>query len=564
MIKIKINYLRIFIICFSLMFGGCGASRFSSEVTMVQSDPLLKYAWHLENTGQYVFATQPGLLGFDLNLSKTWTQKIDGSGVRIQVSDDGIEDTQEDLQQNFSYLNVSKNYSLSSPYTSTVASPIASDDNHGTSVAGLIAAVGANGLGSRGVAPKAQLSAANILSSAVTASDPIKLDQASGSFDISNMSWGMSQDSLTQENALYAAQLKSMVTTGRNGKGVLFVKASGNDFAVYCHGSASTYCIGNSNLDSDNASPYIISVGALNAIGESASYSSTGANLWISSFGGEFGSDTPAMITTDRMGCAKGFSVSSSSFAFDAGTNSENSNCNYTATFNGTSSAAPVLSGVIALILNANPQLTWRQVKYILAKTAVPVKFETGSITHPLSSVLPSGYEWDQKWITNAAQFKFHNWYGFGKVDVDEAVNLAVSSNVLDLGTYTETQWDAAHTNTSLSLAVPDNSISGVTNTISVATNMKIEAVQIRVQITHPDISELALELTSPSGTKSVIINARNSLTGIANYTGETFLTNAFYQENSAGNWTLKVVDGKAGNTGTLNSFSINFFGGVH
>ena len=90
-----------------------------------------------------------------------------------------------------------------------------------------------------------------------------------------------------------------MVTLGRSGKGSLFVKAAGNDFAVFCNGSSSVYCIGNANFDADNAIPYIITVGALNANGQSASYSSSGANIWVSTFGGEFGSDSPAMLTTD-------------------------------------------------------------------------------------------------------------------------------------------------------------------------------------------------------------------------------------------------------------------------
>jgi subtilisin family serine protease len=48
----------------------------------------------------------------------------------------------------------------------------------------------------------------------------------------------------------------------------------------------------------------------------------------------------------------------------------ENERYNYTASFNGTSAAAPTASGVIALMLEANPKLTFWEVKYILAKTA--------------------------------------------------------------------------------------------------------------------------------------------------------------------------------------------------
>lgn len=565
----KRNKIYLFLFALTcLVIAGCGIGKFTSSTDSASQgtlDPLLKYAWHIDNYGQTVFAQTPAIAGFDLNLSETWTEQIYGNGVNVQISDDGLEDTHEDLKDNFSYNNQSKNYTTAAPYTSNTSAPLMSDDNHGTCVAGLVAAVGWNGVGSRGVAPKAKLTIVNFLSSAVTITNALKLDQTQGSFDISNMSWGTTQDTVYTLSPAYNTQVKSMITTGRSNKGTIFVKAAGNDFAVECNGMTATYCIGNSNFDTDNVLPYIITVGALNAEGVSSSYSSTGSNLWVSSFGGEFGIDTPAMITSDRSGCTRGYSTSSATTSFEKGTNSENASCNYTSTFNGTSSAAPVLSGVIALLLEANPALTWREVKYVLAKSATADAYATGAIAHPLGSGLPGGYVWEQKWITNGAGFKFHNWYGFGRVNVDGAIALAKTAKTtpIDLGTYTESNWDVADVHTGLNLAIPDNSAAGVTDTINVATNLKIEGVQIRVAITHADISELALELTSPSGTKSIIVNARNSLTGLSDYVEETFLSNAFYQENSVGNWTLKVVDGKAGTTGTVTAFKLNFVGGT-
>lgn len=559
-----LKYSFFFFAVFSLT-SGCSKSSFTSESSSTaHGDPLFKYAWHLYNTGQTVFASTPATAGFDLNLTNTWKQQIYGNGVQIQISDDGLEDTHEDLKANFSYLNQSKNYTLASPYTSTVAAPISDTDNHGTAVAGLVAAAGSNNSGSLGVAPKAHLTIANFLAGSVSQTTAQYLDQASGDFDISNMSWGTKQNTISPIDLTYNAQLKSMVTTKRNGKGALFVKAAGNDFSVLCNGSTSSYCIGNSNFDGDNVVPYLIVVAALNAQGESSSYSSIGSNLWISSFGGEYGSDTPAMLTTDRAGCTYGYAKSNQSTDFNKGATNENIACSYTSTFNGTSSAAPVLTGAIALLLEANPNLTWREVKYLLAKTATVDTYATGDLPHPLSSTLPSGYIWEQKWITNAAQFKYQNWYGFGRVNVDAAVALAKSaiSTPISLGAFTETNW--AHANTGLSTAIPDNSATGATSVLNVANNLTVEAVQIKVSITHADISELALELTSPSGTKSILVNARNSLTGIADYADDVFVSNAFYQESSVGNWTLKVIDAKAANSGTLTSFSLNIFGGAH
>lgn len=567
--SIKAVYLKIILVSAVLaLMNGCSGSSFeaigegSDDLSSYGEDPLFKYAWHLSNTGQLVFANAPAVAGFDMNLTSTWAQNIHGSSVLVQVSDDGIEDTHEDLRANFSYANLSKNYSLQSPFIATKAAPIATTDNHGTSVAGLIAAVGWNARGSRGVAPNAKLLSANFLSDGVSRTSAKFINQASGSFDISNMSWGTTQNMIYDLDTDYETQLASMATSGRNGKGTLFVKAAGNDFAVDCNGSTNN-CIGSSNFDSDNVNPYITVVAALNALGESASYSSIGSDIWISSFGGEFGDDSPAMMTTDRSTCRKGYSVTAETIPFEKGNSNENAKCNYTSSFNGTSSAAPTVSGAMALLLEANPNLTWREIKYILAKTATVDNFAVGGIAHPLRSTLtlPVGFIWEQKWVNNSAGFKFHNFYGFGRVNVDAAVTMA-KAFAFDLGIFSKTNW--VHLNSGLNLAIPDNNITGVSNSLTVVQNYTVEAVQIRINITHADISQLALELTSPNGTKSILVNARNSLVGLGNYQGEVFLSNAFYQEPSAGNWILKVIDAKSGNTGTLTSFGLNIFGGSH
>lgn len=553
-------------------FTNCAKNTF--EVAGDGGDPFLEYAWHIHNTGQKVFSKSGGLVNNDLNLLNTWSSGLSGKGITILVSDDGVEDTHEDLKDNYLYGNVSKNYTTPFPYLANSAPPIASDDDHGTSVAGLIAAVANNGVGTKGVAFGAKIATANYLSTAVTnlvgngmlSYDAITVDQAGGTFDIHNMSWGADQNTLSGTSTNFIGQVKNQASVGRNGKGTIFVKAAGNNYFVKCHGSSSDYCVGNSNFDEDNSMPYLITAGALNADGVSSSYSSPGANIWVASFGGEFGDDSPAMVTTDRMGCSKGRSVTniSSTIAFEKGGDG-NSSCNYTVAFNGTSSAAPVLSGSIALILEANPHLSWRDVKHILAKTATPVEYITdGSITPnaQLVGALPTNAVWEQVWKTNGAGRPFHNWYGFGRVNVDAAVAMAKSYTFPLGATFMETGW-GANTRSGLSIGIPDFSATGASDTMtaSVGGITKLEAVQLRVYITHPYISDLAIELTSPSGMKSIIVNMQNSLRGIQNYQGSTMLTNAFYQENPAGNWTIRVIDGKAGNTGTLTGWSLNFFG---
>lgn len=317
---------------------------------------------------------------------------------------------------------------------------------------------------------------------------------ADGDFDILNMSWGAAQNTLSPRDLAYETQLRFAAVTKRRGLGTIFVKAAGNHFLVPCRNRPTQFCTGNSNFDADDANPYTIMVSSLAPNGSAASYSSPGSNIWVSAMGGETGVANAAMITTDRAGCARGNSRTNatSTLPFERG-GSGNTNCNYSATFTGTSAAAPVTSGAIALLLEANPNLSWRDIKYLLARTAVPVDFQTNTpIPHPLNNALPAGGS----------------------------------------------------------------------STLTVNTSLRIEAAQIQLWVTHPDISELAIELTSPSGTRSLIVNMHNSLVGLPNYQGELMMTNAFYQENSQGTWTLKVIDGKFNQTGTLTRWRLNLVGG--
>jgi hypothetical protein len=120
----KINLKHLIFSIFLLTAIGCGMKKFTSDqFSQTTADPLFKYAWHLLNVGQSVFATTPAKVGFDLNLTNTWNQQIYGNGILVQVSDDGLEDTHEDLKVNFSYLATSKNYMLTTPFTATTSPP---------------------------------------------------------------------------------------------------------------------------------------------------------------------------------------------------------------------------------------------------------------------------------------------------------------------------------------------------------------------------------------------------------------------------------------------------------
>ena len=521
----------------------------------VSGDPLVTSAWHLRNTGQRSYAAGPGVSGEDIGVRDVYLSGTVGTGVSVLVSDSGVELTHEDLAAN-SNLADSKNYNISPPYLGDPTPGSGVSDGHGTSVAGIIGAVAGNGLGSRGVAPAVDIAGNNLLSAAII-TPMIISDAATGPFDIINQSFGTIENYYIPLDPTLKSVLEAGVSTQRGGLGIIYVKSAGNDFSDYR----------NANADSINTHPSQIVVGAINASGVKSSYSSSGSNIWTSAPGGEYGYNAPAIITTDLSGCTRGLSGTefiNTAFqynAFEMG-HAANPNCNYTSIMNGTSSAAPVLSGVIALMLEANPGLTWRDVKHILAQTADLVD---ASIPDYALISDPPGHINEPTWMTNAAGFRFHNWYGFGRVNAPAAVNMA-RTYVSNWGPQLDSIDDATqvwnHDSGNLTLAVPDFSATGVSHTINVTDNYTIEAIQIRVSVIHPFPGNIGIELTSPSMTKSVLFNTGNSFSNVsANLNDFLLLSNAFYGETSLGNWTIKIVDGLSGNTGSLTNWKINIIG---
>jgi|GEM_PF-503049 len=539
--------------------------------TVTNNDPLQAYAWHLSNTGQTNFSANPGITGEDLRMTTTLTSSNVGAGVHVLVSDTGVEHEHEDLKDNFR-LGFSKNYTLMPPWVSISAPPSDLDDGepHGTMVAGIIAAKNKNGKGSRGVAPEAMISSTNLLSSGVSQTIDKLVDQASGSYDIFNYSYGSDQCSLSDEISLFHDQIKFQASQGRSGKGSLFIKAAGNEYVVNLAtcGRSNTNRVGSALFDVDNNLPEMIVVSAFNASGVSASYSSPGSNIWVSAPGGEDGVNSPAILTTDRTGCKLGLSGSTyfnpqgNGYNSFESKNALNSDCSYTTLMNGTSSAAPMVSGAVAVLLGANPNLTMRDVKHILASTARKIHPTIPPKSNPFVSS-PVGHTWEQAWITNAAGFHFHNWYGFGAVQLDQALQMATNSYqyMSPLVKTEDSQGRWIYSKEAINLDIPDFSSVGVSSSLNISHEMKVEEIQLRVQISHGNIGQIGLELTSPSGTKSIITNINNSLDGLINYDQQLFLTNAFYGESAFGNWTLKVIDGKSGVTGKLLSWKMNIYG---
>ncbi|KAB7762403.1 S8 family serine peptidase [Xanthomonas sp. LMG 12461] len=543
---------------------GLAAGNTAAAAANATDDPLFRYQWHLHNQGQAVIGDTLPTPGIDLDVDVLHELHIRGAGAKIGVIDGGLDIRHEDLA-----ANILPNGSYNFLDGSHDPKPSDVDDAHGTAVAGIAAAVGWNGKGGRGVAPDASLAGFNFLQSDQS-DDKLRNAWGNGAeartLDIFNNSWGIVSNFYPNVSVEDQYAWEKLMRTGRNGKGAIYVKAAGNDFNSFIYadaqGALADHCpdlpkrynvaCSLANVDPKNDLITTIVVGAVNARGVRSSYSSPGSAVWVSGFGGEYGQQKryqpsrsaaaasdphydPAIVTTDLSGCAAGYNRDGVPVenALDGSKSTIDASCNYTGLMNGTSSATPTVSGVTALMLGVNPQLTWRDVKYILATTARPI--DSGQ-----PKALYNGSVIDPGWITNAAGHRFSNWYGFGLVDAAAAVEAATHFNTLPPLQDTDYQvtTDAAST------------IGGVASparlTVAIKQHLKVEAVQLYFDGTHKDPSRLRVVLISPHGTRSYVMTPFSALNKDVYTQGMSIpltASNAFLDEDAAGPWTLEVAD---------------------
>ena len=236
----------------------------------------------------------------------------------------------------------------------------------------------------------------------------------------------------------------------------------------------------------------------------------------------------------------------------------------YMGYFAGTSAAAPNVAGVVALLLDAAPELTWRDVKHILATTARRVD---GAIPAVQSTFGGQARTLRYGWVTNAAGYRFHNWYGFGAVDADAALAAARQHAPDSLGEFRRSGWFEAPGRRA---RIPDNRGGGITRKLPVAGLpgwSDIEAVMVEVELDHPFPYDLGLRLVSPDGTTSTLNTPFNDALAI-DFSTRTLrwrlLSNAFYGESPIGDWRLVVFDAAEHDAGALRGWRMRFYYGEH
>ena len=481
----------------------------------VEFDPFYGCQWHLNNTRQY------GGAGQDINVEEVWeTNK--GEGVNVAIVDSGMQYDHPDLEEN---VITARNHSY---VGSSVYDP---NRSHGTAVAGLVAARD-NERGVRGVAPRASLYAFDLLRAATTSNIADAMTRQLAVTAVSNNSWGFGDGGRARmPSSAWEAAVERGVSEGNGGRGISYVWAAGNGNGSEDH----------ANLDGRANHHAIIAVCGINHRDTRAAYSERGPNLWVCAPTLNDRNEDPAITTTTTRG-------------------------KYTTRFSGTSASSPIAAGVVALVRAANPELSWRDVKLILAASARQNDSSDGGWR---TGALHYGPNPDSE------RYTFNNQYGFGAVDAGAAVALAA-----DWPRVPEWRKTSARS-TGAALAIPDQTSGGTRTTVTSKLTLEgdvdfIEYVEVMINMEHGGFRDLDIDLVSPSGAVSSLTWAGDPRTVFdfwflsqpVVFEIETPIdgthrlgTARHLGEDADGEWTLRITDKRDGDTGRLRWWEITAYG---
>lgn len=549
-------------------------------------DPYFSNQWHLYNTGQ-----TGGREGVDLNVLPAWFF-YRGDGIRVGVYDDGTYTQHPDLIGNWSVALqplVDGQPEDPNPVTAPYREPVPSA--HGTAVAGLIAAP-INGIGVIGVAPEAQFGAAIVF----LEGEGLKKDGGAeweaamrenaykqmSLYDVVNHSYGydLFEESWDSSNAKkYRPFFKKSIQLGRQGLGVAHVISAGN--ARGRGDSTVTYYVANMRQN--------IVVAAGSDLGDIINYSTSGPSILVTApvdvnsiLGSQYpqwarGLKTPERIldkstTTDIPGLENGFSGEGR----DPLKASLPPDYSYTTIMDGTSASAPMLSGVISLMLDANQNLGYRDIQEILAISA----------RSPWQEGEYELYPWQTNGATyvNGGGFRYSHDYGFGFVDTAAAVRLSESWQSQRTST-NEDLLIAPAVAASIKADIPSDINRKLSYEFNVDSEMIVEWIELETTIDHEWWGDLEMTLISPFGTKHALLNRigvtpefviplnpdQANLYNPLGLKGTGILSQPFTStvsrgESSVGQWKIEingrsVEQGGVGGAGSLDGIELRLYG---
>jgi len=468
------------------------------------ADPLWEEQWYLDDK-----RTQMDL---DVNVIPVWNAGISGKGVVVTILDDGIEHNHTDLLRNYDAA-ASWDVNDNDPDPFPRYDPT-NENKHGTRCAGEVAAQANNTKCGVGIAYNAKIGGVRMLDGRVT--DRVEAESLSLNpqyIDIYSASWGPSDDGMTVEGpgTLASAAFLNGITKGRNGLGSIYLWASGNG------GRHDDSC----NCDGYTASIYTLSISSSSDHGESPWYSeacaSTLATTLSSGAHGE-----KRIVTTDLHNLC-------------------------TERHTGTSASAPLAAGIIALALEKNPKLTWRDVNHLVVHSAnwLPLKR-------------------DQDWRMNGIGLHVNEKFGFGLLDSERLVALADPIRFRTVPPKTECQgkiysnvknlrWDQP-----LALEIQSDGCKGTPNEIRY-----LEHIQVVLTIEYSRRGDLVIFMVTPMGTRTCLLPVRSEDSSDEGFKRWAFMSTHAWGEDPRGTWTLEIKDGgeSRSNTGALKDWQLVIHG---
>ncbi len=498
-------------------------------------DPLYGKQWHLNHTGGAGLAS-----GSHVFAEQAWDVTRGSRSIVVAVMDDGMDLNHPDFQ-GVGKIVAPRDFKGDD----FDPEPDEAGEDHGTSCAG-VAIAEENGFGVVGAAPGCALMP--IRTTGFLDDDAIESlfgwAMTKGAAVIS-CSWGPSAVyfplSLRQRAALTRA-----ATEGRNGKGCVIVFAAGNanrptNGTINESGwernaiSGATQWLGGFTVHPD-----VLAISACTSLSKKAAYSNWGGEIAVCapSNNAPPGVGLPdlgyvatppqvrvqlqglGVFTTDRVGAA-GYDASS-----------------FTSDFGGTSSATPLVAGVAALVLSANPDLTAQDVRQILQQTADKI---VDNDADPQLGLRKGTYESNGRC----------DWFGYGKVNAAKAVQAAVQRQAMIAASSR-----SIPVQNNVSVAIPDNNPQGIVSVIQIADSAIVRDIQVALDIDHTYLGDLEVSLVSPSGSVVMLqgrtLGRRTKLQII--YSLQTTPTlRKFLGQQTQGRWQLRVVDQIANDIGTLN-----------
>lgn len=489
------------------------------EPFMDFNDPFYNDQWYLRNTGQL------GRQGYDLNVTWAWLNGYTGRGVVLSVLDDGLQTTNADIADNYapnisySLVKDTKSWNDPSPRIDSTFS-----NSHGTYCAGIISAVSNNSICGVGVAYDSNVGGVRLVDGKVTdVQEATALSRHIDQVDVFSASWGPTDDGTKVEGPARLTQIAFTegVTKGRDGKGVIYVWASGNGGVIG----------DNCNLDGYTSSIYTLSVSALTDMGTSTFYeepcASTLAGVYV-------GGEHTLEVAKDRQ--------RRHLESLNVVVPELDGHCSHD--FQGTSAAAPLMAGVVALVINANGNLTWRDMQHIVVETSIPTP-------HALQ---------EPGWQTNGLGKKFHLKQGFGAVNAGRMVEAALHwrnvkpQRVIVVPLFSGHR--TFHPSTWMNVSHPVDS-SGVPPAQRMTA---VEHAVANVTLIHPRRKLLTIFIVSPAGTTSQVLTHRAPDEDKDGFKSWGFMSVHFWGESPEGIWKVAIKD-DSGETGYLKKVELTIFG---